>query len=88
MRKKIIISILFACVALVVTAHPQTAKADSDVVVFYDSLAKGTDNEGNMDSLLRMLNSLGKRVTIYAWEENPDLSQASEIIVLQKKRIN
>ncbi|EAH4448418.1 DUF2334 domain-containing protein [Listeria innocua] len=86
MRKKIIISILFTCVALVVTAHPQTAKADSDVVVFYDSLAKGTDNEGNMDSLLRMLNSLGKRVTIYAWEENPDLSQASEIIVLQNKK--
>ncbi len=54
------------------------------VSLFYDSLATGTENEGNMDALLRMLNSLGKRVTIYSWEENPDLSQTSEIIVTSK----
>ncbi|MBF2340996.1 DUF2334 domain-containing protein [Listeria welshimeri] len=86
MRKKIVISILLAFVFFIVNEHPVTAKADNDVVVFYDSLAKGTDNEGNMDSLLRMLNTLGKRVTTYSWEENPDLSQASEIIVLQNKK--
>ncbi|MBC2248650.1 DUF2334 domain-containing protein [Listeria sp. FSL L7-0123] len=86
MRKKIMISLLLALVILMVSERPVAANSDSDVVVFYDSLAKGTDNEGNIDSLLRMLNSLGKRVTIYSWEENPDLSQASEVIVLQNKK--
>lgn len=58
MRKKIMISLLLALVILMVSERPVAAKADSDVIVFYDSLAKGTANEGNIDSLLRMLNSL------------------------------
>lgn len=86
MRKKMIISILLAFVIFVVNGHSAIAKTDDGVVVFYDSLATSTENEGNIDALLRMLNSLGKRVTIYSWEENPDLSQTSEIIVLQNKK--
>lgn len=86
MRKKLIVSILLAFMIFVVGGHSAIAKSDDGVVVFYDSLATGTENEGNMDALLRMLNSLGKRVTIYSWEENPDLSQTSEIIVLQNKK--
>ncbi|ECB9715225.1 hypothetical protein FL879_07505 [Listeria monocytogenes] len=86
MRKKMIVSILLAFVIFVVGEHSVIAKSDDGVVVFYDSLATGTENEGNMDALLRMLNSLGKRVTIYSWVENPDLSQTSEIIVLQNKK--
>ncbi|EAD5120529.1 hypothetical protein [Listeria monocytogenes] len=86
MPKKMIVSILLAFVIFAVSGHSAIAKSDDGVVVFYDSLATGTENEGNMDALLRMLNSLGKRVTIYSWEENPDLSQTSEIIVLQNKK--
>ncbi len=87
MRKKLIVSILLAFMIFVVGGHSAIAKTDDGVVVFYDSLATGTENEGNMDALLRMLNSLGKRVTIYSWEENPDLSQTSEILYFKIKKM-
>ncbi|MBC8923349.1 hypothetical protein IAI17_36795, partial [Escherichia coli] len=49
MRKKLIVSILLAFMIFVVGGHSAIAKSDDGVVVFYDSLATGTENEGNMD---------------------------------------
>ncbi|MBC1735063.1 DUF2334 domain-containing protein [Listeria seeligeri] len=86
MRKKIILAFLLVLVIFFINEQDITAKADDGVTVFYDSLAKNTDNEGNIDSLLRILNSMGERVTMYAWNENPDLSETSKIIILQNKQ--
>ncbi|PZF87812.1 hypothetical protein C1903_11255 [Listeria ivanovii] len=86
MRKKIVVTVLLSLIIFLLSEADFTAKAESGVTVFYDSLAKDTDNEGNIDSLLRILNSMGERVTLYAWNENLDLSGASKIIVLQNKR--
>ncbi|MBC6179002.1 hypothetical protein HB806_14430, partial [Listeria welshimeri] len=86
MRKKIILAFLLVLVIFFINEQDITAKADDGVTVFYDSLAKNTDNEGNIDSLLRILNSMGERVMMYSWNENPDLSKTSKIIILQNKQ--
>lgn len=86
MRKKIMIAILLSLPFFFVNGHSLTAKADSSVTVFYDSLAKNTDKEGNIDSLLRILNSMGEQVEMYSWNENPDLSKINKMIILQNKQ--
>lgn len=51
MCKKLIVSILLVFMIFVVGGYFVIVKLDDGVVVFYDSLVIGIENEGNMDVL-------------------------------------